>query len=443
MTNCSCRSVARWRNTSGRMTLERMRRGRQRKLRAGLLLPWSRPPYGYRLSPDRPRDPAGVWVEVTEATVVQEIFARYVRPEGTLLGVAKSLHTEGIPSPRGQDYWQKSTIEGILTNPVYLGQVVAGRLRTRIPRQRQSPLLPVGRYKKATVVVPQSEWLRVATIPALISQEQFDQAQAKLAQNKQRARRNNTRHEYLLRALVSCGVCRLSCYGREKTGGYRYYVCHTKTEGTVAQRCRARYIPAQQLDAVVWQDLCDLLTHPEHIAQALTRAQAGTWLPQELQARREQLRQGRVSLEGQLERLTDAYQGGILPLEEYQRRRRAVEQNRQVMERQAEQLLAQVDRHQELAGMIISIEGLCQRVSSGLQEATFEQKRQLVELLIDRVVVTNGEVEIRYVFPTTPQSEHVRFGHLRTDYLLPASRSGPAGARAAPATLDPHESCRS
>ena len=41
---------------------ERMRRGRQAKLRAGCLLPWTRPPYGFRLDPDRPRDPAGVTV---------------------------------------------------------------------------------------------------------------------------------------------------------------------------------------------------------------------------------------------------------------------------------------------------------------------------------------------------------------------------------------------
>jgi site-specific DNA recombinase len=33
---------------------ERMRRGRLRKLRAGALLPWTRPPYGYRLDPERP-----------------------------------------------------------------------------------------------------------------------------------------------------------------------------------------------------------------------------------------------------------------------------------------------------------------------------------------------------------------------------------------------------
>ena len=32
---------------------ERMRRGRQMKLRAGSLLPWTRPPYGYRVDPDQ------------------------------------------------------------------------------------------------------------------------------------------------------------------------------------------------------------------------------------------------------------------------------------------------------------------------------------------------------------------------------------------------------
>jgi hypothetical protein len=33
---------------------ERMRRGRQAKLRAGTLLPWTTPPFGYRLDPSGP-----------------------------------------------------------------------------------------------------------------------------------------------------------------------------------------------------------------------------------------------------------------------------------------------------------------------------------------------------------------------------------------------------
>src|SRR5689334_1703480 len=42
---------------------ERMRRGRLAKLKSGRLLPWSRPPYGYRLDPERPRDPSLVRIE--------------------------------------------------------------------------------------------------------------------------------------------------------------------------------------------------------------------------------------------------------------------------------------------------------------------------------------------------------------------------------------------
>jgi site-specific DNA recombinase len=39
---------------------ERMRLGRQRKFRAGQLLPWTRVPFGYRVDPEHPRDPQGV-----------------------------------------------------------------------------------------------------------------------------------------------------------------------------------------------------------------------------------------------------------------------------------------------------------------------------------------------------------------------------------------------
>ncbi len=55
----------------------------------------------------------------------------------------------------------------------------------------------------------------------------------------------------------------------------------------------------------------------------------------------------------------------------------------------------------------------------GLSEATFEQKRQLIELVVDRVVVTGEEVEIRYVIPTSPKGETIRFCQLRLDYFNP------------------------
>jgi len=119
----------------------------------------------------------------------------------------------------------------------------------------------------------------------------------------------------------------------------------------------------------------------------------------------------------QQDRLTEAYLQAILSLAEYQRRRRELEQQRQTLATQAQQLDAQVDRRAEVTGLLTSIEAFCQRAREGLATASFAQKRTLVELLIDRVLVTNSAVEIRYVFPTHPRSEKTRFCHLRKDYF--------------------------
>jgi site-specific DNA recombinase len=102
---------------------ERMRRGRLRKLRAGTLLPWTRPPYGYRLDPDRPGDPAGVRLDEAEAAVVRDLFAWYVDEGVTVMALVQRLGRLGIASPRGRPNWSPSTLRGVLTNPIYLGQV--------------------------------------------------------------------------------------------------------------------------------------------------------------------------------------------------------------------------------------------------------------------------------------------------------------------------------
>jgi hypothetical protein len=75
---------------------------------------------------------------------------------------------------------------------------------------------------------PVEDWIEVP-VPQIVSEEAFAQVQAKLDTNQQGAARN-TRHEYLLRALVSCGACRLSCTARQSAAGYCYYLCHGRTD---------------------------------------------------------------------------------------------------------------------------------------------------------------------------------------------------------------------
>lgn len=400
---------------------ERTRRGRLHKFQTGQMLPWTRPPYAYRLDPERPRDPQGVRLDAAEAAIVAEMFAWYLQDGHSLKSLIQRLHTLGVASPSGKAYWGVASVRGVLTNPTYTGTVYAGRTRYRPAQIRRSATHPLGHPHGTAQAVPATEWIVVGTVPAVVTQEQFDQVQAKLATNQSFASRNNTVESYLLRALVSCGECQLACMGRRVVPNNTYYICTGKNP-QIRQRtgtyCYSRFIPAKQLDALVWNDLCDLLRHPDVLVQALRRAHSGHWLPQELQARRENLRRGRTSLEQQRERLTEAYLSGVIPLPEYQRRRAEMEAREKALERQAHELSQQGARLQETAGLVASVEDFCQRVCAGLQNATLAQKRQLVELLVDRVVVKGDDVEIRYVIPTSERSEHIRFCHLRTDYFV-------------------------
>ena len=399
---------------------ERMRRGRQAKLRSGQLLPWTRAPYGYLLDPDRPRDVSRVQLDPVQAAVVAQMFAWYTDPGQavSLYAVAKRLSDAQIPPPRGGKRWNVASIRGILRSPTYMGVAYSGRTRPAPARRRKSALQPVG-PGESQQPTPVEEWIAVP-VPAIISQETFEAAQSRLDRNVQMARRNNTTYEYLLRGLVSCGQCRLACSGRTLSPGYHYYFCRGRTDSlrlAQGERCTARYAPAHALDDLVWQDLCRVLREPSLITHELERAQMGEWLPQALHARRQTLRDVLAQLERQQARLLDLYLAEVIEREEFERRRKEVAQTQQGLRQQLRQLDAQAQQHVNVAALAQGIETFCQRMQPTLDNLTFAQRRQLVELLIDCVIVNDAQVEIRYVVPTGPKGETTPFCHLRLDYL--------------------------
>jgi site-specific DNA recombinase len=399
---------------------DRMRRGRQMRVQNGQLLPWTKAPYGYILDAERPRDPQRVRVDVVAAAVVEQIFAAFTDPQhpATLYRVAKQLSDARIPTPTGRIRWNVATIRGILRSPVYTGRAMYGRTRPVAACRRKSALQPIGPGVSTQRTSP-DDWISIA-VPAIITQEQFEVAQTRLNQNKQLARRNNTAHDYLLRGLVSCGRCQLTCTGRTVHPGYDYYVCAGRTNTLRAaqgERCYARYIPAHALDELVWQDLCQVLREPALLRHELLRAQAGEWLPQALQAQRKTVQQALAQLERQQGRLLEVYLAEVIGLSEFERKRQELSQTQHGLQTQLRQLEAQAQQHLDLMGLADGLSSFCQRIAPSLEVLDFTQRRQLVELLIDRVVVADGAVEIRYVVPTGPKGEAIPFCHLRLDYL--------------------------
>ena len=396
---------------------ERMRRGRQAKLRAGTLLPWTTAPFGYRLDPERPRRADAVRTDPGEAALVAQLFDWYLEPQATVYQLARRLTDLGVPAPRGGPRWNVASVRGILRNPSYAGRALSNRTQVAPARSRKSAMLPAG-PGVSHAPRPEEDWIAVP-VPPVVSEQAFAQVQAKLDANQQGAARN-TRHEYLLRALISCGACRLGCTGRQTAAGDRYYLCRGRTDPlrvAQGQRCTARYIPAGQLDELVWADLCALLTDPAQAARALAQAQGGAWLPQELQARQATIGQALGQLDRQQQRLLDAYLAEVVTLPELDRKRQDLDRRRDTLLAQQRQLDAAARQKLELGAVAHGIEAFCQTIRAGLATATFEQRRQLAELLIDRVIVADGQVDIHYVLPTSPDGPHRPFCQLRKDHL--------------------------
>lgn len=399
---------------------DRMRRGRLAKLRSGTLLPWTTAPYGYLLDVEHPRDPNRVQIDPVKAEIIRQIFAWYTDPQQplSLYEVAKRLSADQILTPKGNVRWNVASIRGILRNPAYAGTAYSGRTRPVPAQRRKSALQPVGSGQSSQPTDP-DEWIAIA-VPAIIDVDTFDLAQVRLDQNKQMARRNNTSHDYLLRGLVSCAQCQLACTGRMVHPGYSYYVCRGRTDAlrlAIGERCTARYIPAAQLDELVWQDLSQILADPTLISHELQRAQAGEWLPQALQARRRTLEQAQAQVQRQQARLLEVYLAEIIGRDEFERKRQELAQTLDGLTVQLRQLQAQLKQQIDAATFAMGIENFCQRVRPTLESLSFAQRRQLIELLIDRVIVDDDQVEIRYAIPTSPKGEIHPFCHLRLDYF--------------------------
>ena len=168
---------------------------------------------------------------------------------------------------------------------------------------------------------------------------------------------------------------------------------------------------------LVWQDLCQVLTQPALITHELQRAQGGEWLPQALQARQRTLREALAQIERQHARWLDVYLAEVIGREEFERKRHELTQTQQSVSQQLRQI--EVQAHPQVAVLALAhgIDAFCHRLGPPLDHLTFTQRHQLVALLIDRVIVNDGQVEIRYVVPTGPKGETVPFCHLRLDYF--------------------------
>ena len=218
-----------------------VRRGQKQNTRQGYRN-GGRAPYGYRLRheahPDPARAKAGdtksrLVVDPEQAPVIAEIFDRFLAGAG-YKEIANHLNRPGGPPPPSHvdskrntsGKWAKTTIKSMLENPTYTGRLYWNRLDSRAHKQGVGPV----------VRREQDEWVAAdERHEALISEEQFERAQAEMQRRSTgqggNRRRRPQKRPFLLRGIVHCatGHNPLRMQGRSRKGEPTYYTCGYRT----------------------------------------------------------------------------------------------------------------------------------------------------------------------------------------------------------------------
>lgn len=421
---------------------ERYRRGKLYRSRLGEVISW-KAPYGYRRLPRDKTGPARLEVFEPEAAVVRRIFSDYVAGGHAIRRITRLLNSDGIPTPTGNAVWGTSIVNRLLRNEAYVGRVYFNKTEA-VPTISRT-----GRRSNLQRPRPREDWVAIPC-PAIVPEEVFEAAQRVSHDNSQWSPRHLKDEAWLLRGLVKCGACKVGtrCHkmsGRDGTI-HRYYYCanhDTIRARGEADRCPERNIHADALDAFVFEQVRAALLRPEVLLageSALTAAQP-VHDDELLSAELARLARKIDMAEAAQRRLADLYQSGLPELVEVQHRAKEIDSHHRSLVAQKNSLVA---RRRELAAdnqLRRRVSDFAQKVTAGIDQLDFDQRQQLLRLLVDQVLVSGWRVEIQLRIPLDEDSGDGGGGSNPAGPAGPSGRSG-AGRRARVSSKDGLRSVR-
>ena len=226
-------------------------------------------PYGYVKDPN---DKHALLVDPEAAEVVKSIFALflsgmnkrgityYLNDHGTLCPTAYKQQ-QGLkynaPNAQGNPMWSTITIDTILKNRVYVGDMVQGRQRVKS-------------YKiHIQEKVPEEEWFIVEnTHEAIIDRETFAKVQSLLKRDTRTAPK--AKQLYLFSGFLKCADCGRAMSRIASKGIYVYYQCGTY-KSLSKKACTMHSIKSDRLEAgvlfAIQQQVHLAITYSELVAR--------------------------------------------------------------------------------------------------------------------------------------------------------------------------------
>ena len=170
--------------------------------------------------------------------------------------------------------------------------------------------------------------------------------------------------------------------------------------GSEDRLCPERYIRANELDQYVFEQVRQALLDPQQLLAGERAVLAGAPDENELIAR--QLKRLDTAIDAKQReraRLLDAYQAGLIDLDELTRRTSALTARHDQLVHEKETLTT---RSAELATqnrLRRRLAGFSERIAASLDDLDFDGRQRLLRLVVEKVRVTGWRVEIHLKIP--------------------------------------------
>ena len=328
--------------------LERSRRGKRHRAKAGEVSVLCGAPYGYRYIRKTRDAPALYETDAAEAEVVRLAYDKYT-VEGLSIGaIARLLREMGLPTRHRATRWERSVVWAMLRNPAYKGAACFNKTQVGQRQKVTRPFRLSGRAvhgeKSCSHERPRDEWIEIP-VPAIVSEETFALAAERLVDNKRFAPRR-TIEPSIVQGLVSCRKCGYAL-SRTSTRSSARKIHYYRCLGSDAWRhlggavCDCRPIRQDLLDQIVWREVVRLIENPALIQAELDRRLDAARAAEPTKRRQESLERELTRTRKSIERLVTAYQEDLLSLDELRRRMLELRTREQSMRAEMQAILCQ------------------------------------------------------------------------------------------------------
>jgi site-specific DNA recombinase len=378
---------------------ERSRRGKRHRAHQGSINVLSGAPYGYRYV--KKSDTAAAYYEVveSEAAVVRQVYEVYTQQGLSINAIARMLNERQVPTRTETTRWERSTVWGLLRNPAYRGRACYGKTELR-PRQRITrPLRQrngLASRDSANHERPRQDWIEIA-VPALVSEETFALAQEQLEQNKRHSPRR-TIEPTLLQGMLVCERWLYRTSTQTSARRLYYYRCigsdaYRHLKGAV---CDNPPVRQDQLDAVVWKEVMQLLEDPHIIQDELNRRLEAAKNADPLKQRKDQLRRDQARLAKGMDRLLTAYQESLVSLEQLRCRMPELRQQDQAIKSELQSLETVAGDQAKYLRLVETLADFHARLQARAETLDVPERQKILRLLVKEVLVGRETITIRH-----------------------------------------------